>query len=68
MTVAPTTYELGFSRANTFRKFPGLYFHMHQTSSSHHIGASHNRHFSAEIFTANGVVTPYFGLFCCVPC
>jgi hypothetical protein len=37
------------------------YFHMHQTSCSYHVGAGRNHHFSAETFSANGVVTPYFG-------
>jgi hypothetical protein len=29
VTAAPTTYGLGFRRANTFWKAPGVYFHMH---------------------------------------
>jgi hypothetical protein len=59
---ASTMYELGFRRANTFWKAPGVYFHMHQTSSPYHIGAGHNHYFDAETFSANSAATPYFGL------
>jgi hypothetical protein len=38
VTAAPTTYGLGFRRAITFWKAPGVYFHMHQTSSPCHVG------------------------------
>jgi hypothetical protein len=58
VTAAPTTYGLGFRRANTLWKAPGVYFHMHQTSSLYHVGADRNHHFGAETFSANGVVTP----------
>jgi hypothetical protein len=34
---------------------------MHQTSSPYHVRAGPNLHFSVETFSANGVVTPYFG-------
>jgi hypothetical protein len=47
---APTTYGLGFRRANTFWKAPGVYFHMHQTSSPYHVRAGRNPHFGAETF------------------
>jgi hypothetical protein len=46
----PTTYGLGFRHANTFRKALGVYFHIHQTSSPYHVGASHNYYFGAETF------------------
>jgi hypothetical protein len=44
------TYGLGFRRANIFWKAPGVYFHMHQTSSPYHVGADHNHYFGAETF------------------
>jgi hypothetical protein len=47
---ATTTYRLGFRRANTFWKAPGIYFHMRQTSSPYHVGAGHNHYFGAETF------------------
>jgi hypothetical protein len=47
MTVALTTYELGFWGANTFWKAPGVYIHMHQTSCPYHVAAGRNLHFSA---------------------
>jgi hypothetical protein len=47
---APTTYGLELWRANTFWKDPGVYFHMHQTSSPYHVRAGRNRHFSADTF------------------
>jgi hypothetical protein len=50
VTAALTTYGLGFSRANTFWKAPGVYIHMHQTSSLYHVGAGHNHYFGAETF------------------
>jgi hypothetical protein len=50
VTAAPTTYGLGFRCANTFWKAPGVYFHMHQTSSPYHVGAGRNHSFGAEIF------------------
>jgi hypothetical protein len=50
VTAAPTTYGLGFRRANTFWKARGVYFHMHQISSPYHLGAGHNHYFSAETF------------------
>jgi hypothetical protein len=50
VTAAPTTYGLGFRRANTFGKALGVFFHMHETSSSYDVGASRNRHFGAEAF------------------
>jgi hypothetical protein len=50
VTAAPTTYGLGFRRANTFWKAPGVYFHMHETSSPYHVGVDHNHYFGAEIF------------------
>jgi hypothetical protein len=31
VTAALTMYGLGFKRANTFWKAPGVYIHMHQT-------------------------------------
>ena len=68
VTAAPTTYGLGFRRANTFWKAPGVYFHMHQTSSPYHVGAGRNLHFSVETFSANGAATPYFGLLGRVSC
>jgi hypothetical protein len=45
---ALTMYGLGFWRANTFWKDPGVFFHMRQTSSLYHIEANQNRDFSAE--------------------
>jgi hypothetical protein len=36
--------------ANTFWKAPGVYFHMHETSSPYHIGASRNHYFGVETF------------------
>jgi hypothetical protein len=45
-----TTYGLGFWRAITFWKAPGVYFHMQQTSSPYHVGASHNHYFGVETF------------------
>jgi hypothetical protein len=50
VTGAPTTYGLRFRSANTFWKSPGVYFHMHQTSSLYHVGASHNHYFGAKPF------------------
>jgi hypothetical protein len=50
VTAAPTTYGLGFRRANTFWKVPGVYFHKNQTSSPYHIRAVHNHYFGAETF------------------
>jgi hypothetical protein len=50
VTAALTTYGLEFRRANTFWKAPGVYFHMHQTSSPYHVGAGSNHYFDAEIF------------------
>jgi hypothetical protein len=47
---APTPYGLGFRRENTFWKAPGVYFHMHQTSSPYRVGAGRNHYFSAETF------------------
>jgi hypothetical protein len=47
---APTTYGFGFRRANTFWKAPGVYFHMHQTSSLYRVEAGHNNYFGAETF------------------
>jgi hypothetical protein len=44
------TWGLGFWRANTFWKAPGVHFHMHQTSSPYHIGTSQNHYFGAETF------------------
>jgi hypothetical protein len=29
VTAVPATYGLGFRRANTFWKVPGVYFHIH---------------------------------------
>jgi hypothetical protein len=49
VTATPTTYGLGFRRANTFWKAPGVYFHMHQTSSLYHVRAGRNHYFGAEI-------------------
>jgi hypothetical protein len=49
VTAALTTYGLGFRHAKTFWKAPGVYIHMHQTSSLYHVGASHNHYFGAEI-------------------
>jgi hypothetical protein len=45
-----TTYGLRFRRANTFWKAPGVYFHMHQTSSPYHVRAGHNHYFGTETF------------------
>jgi hypothetical protein len=42
-------------------KSPEVYFHMHKISCPYQVGADYNLHFSAETFSANGVVTPYFG-------
>jgi hypothetical protein len=56
----PTTYGLGFRHANTYWKAPGVYFHMHPTSSPYHVGADRNHHFGAGTFSANGATTPYF--------
>jgi hypothetical protein len=56
---ALTTYGLGFKRENTLWKSPGVYFHMHQTSSPYHVEADRNHHFGVETFSANGAVTPY---------
>jgi hypothetical protein len=50
VTAAPTMYGLGFRCANTFQKAPGVDFHMHQTSSPFHVGASHNHYFGAKTF------------------
>jgi hypothetical protein len=50
VTAASTTYGLGFRRAITFWKAPGVYFHMYQTSSPYHVGADHNHYFGAETF------------------
>jgi hypothetical protein len=50
VTADLTTYGLGFSRANTFWKAPGVYFYMHQTSNPYHIRADHNHYFDVEIF------------------
>jgi hypothetical protein len=50
VTASLTTYGLGFRRANTFWKAPGVYFHMHQTSRPYHVGAGHNHYFGAETF------------------
>jgi hypothetical protein len=50
VTAAPTTYGLGFRRANTLWKAPRVYFHMHQTSSLYHVGAGRNHYFRAETF------------------
>jgi hypothetical protein len=63
-----STYGLGFRRANTFWKAPGVYFHMHQTSSPYHVGAGHNHYFGAEIFSVSGALTPYFGPLVRVSC
>jgi hypothetical protein len=43
-------YGPGFRCANTFWKAPGVYFHMHQTSSPYHVRAGRNHYFGAEIF------------------
>jgi hypothetical protein len=50
VTAAQTTYGLGFRRANTLWKAPGVYFHMHKISSPYHVGAGHNHYFGAETF------------------
>jgi hypothetical protein len=50
MMATPTTYGLGFMRANTFWKAPRVFFHMHQTSSPYHIGADRNHYFGVETF------------------
>jgi hypothetical protein len=69
VTAGSTTYGLGFRCVNTFWKDPGVYFHMHQTSSLYHVGAGHNHYFGAEtFFSTNGAVTPYFGLLGSVSC
>jgi hypothetical protein len=47
---APVAFGLGCRRANTFCKAPGVYFHMHQTSSPYHVKASHNHYFGAQTF------------------
>jgi hypothetical protein len=57
---AATTYGLGIRCANTFWKAPGVYFHMHQTSSPYHVGAGRNRHFGAYTFFCQRCSTPYF--------
>jgi hypothetical protein len=46
----PNHVGLGFRHANTFWKAPGVYIHMHQTSSTYHVGAGQNHYFGAEIF------------------
>jgi hypothetical protein len=53
VTAAPTTYGLGFRRANTLWKAPGVYFHMHQTSINILV---------LRPFSTNGAATPYFGI------
>jgi hypothetical protein len=58
VTAAPTTYGLGFRRANTFWKVPGVYFHMHQTSSPYHVGASRNHYFGTEPRCCNTLFWP----------
>jgi hypothetical protein len=50
VTATPTMYGPRFRRANTLWKSPGVYFHMHQTSSPYHVGAGHNYYFGAETF------------------
>jgi hypothetical protein len=45
-----TTYGIGFRRAQTSWKDSDVYFHMHQTSSPYHVGASINHYFGAETF------------------
>jgi hypothetical protein len=47
---APTTYGLGFGRANSFWKAPGVYFYMHQASSPYHVGVDRYHHLGPEIF------------------
>jgi hypothetical protein len=54
-----TTYGIGFKGAQTSWKDSGVYFHMHQTSSPYHVGASLNHYFGAETFFANGAATHY---------
>jgi hypothetical protein len=61
VTAAPTMYGLGFRRANTFWKAPGVYFHMHQTSSPYLVGADTIIILLQRHFSANGAATPYFG-------
>jgi hypothetical protein len=45
VTATPTTYGLGFRRANTFWKAPGVYIHMHQTSFSYRVEAGRSHYF-----------------------
>jgi hypothetical protein len=52
----PTTYGLGLRCAITFWKAPGVYIHMHQTSSPYHVRGGRNHYFGAEI---------YFCQWCC---
>jgi hypothetical protein len=47
---APTTYGLGFRRANTLWKAPGVHFHMHQILSPYHVEGDSNHQFDAETF------------------
>jgi hypothetical protein len=68
VTAAPTTYGLGFRCVNTFWKSPGVYVHMHQTSSPYHVGAGRNHYFGTETFSTNDAATPYFGPLGCVSC
>jgi hypothetical protein len=41
---------------------------MHQTSSPYRVEAVRNRHFGADTFSTNDVVTPYFGPLSRVSC
>jgi hypothetical protein len=50
VTATPTKYGLGFRRANTFWKAPGVCIYKHQTSSPYHVRAGHNDYFGAETF------------------
>jgi hypothetical protein len=61
VTASPTTYGLGFRRANTFWKAPGVYFHMHQTSSPYLSESATIIILVQRPFSANGAATPYFG-------
>jgi hypothetical protein len=47
---ALTMYGPGFRCPNTLWKAPGVYIHIHQTSSPYRIGAGRNHHFGAETF------------------
>jgi hypothetical protein len=60
VTAAPTTYILGFRHVNTFWKAPGVYLHMHQTSSPYHVGAGRNHYFAAEIFFCQRCCDTFF--------